>query len=147
MSIEGYYYLHVNGDLIYKQNLDETVADIRDSDFAKGLWSFDPTDREGAWSLLVESLAGGANKKRVFELAEKWGCTEDDAAVYAERLSLIVSQDGDQVCVTRQDFTNLQECSAGFGDTLLESMVHLCEELEYTPSKMWGHTFKDLVTE
>lgn len=146
MTIEGYYYLHTNGDLIYKKNLDTTVADIRDSDFAVGLWPFDPMNRENAWALLVEALASGANKERVLELAGKWGCTEDDAAVYADRLSLIVSQDGNKVCATRQDFTNLQECPVGFGDTLLEAMANLCEDLEYAPSKMWGTTFRELAT-
>lgn len=42
MSIEGWYYLHSNGALIYKPDHDGTVADIRDSNFARGLWPMDP---------------------------------------------------------------------------------------------------------
>ena len=34
---QGWYYLHTNGDLIYKRELGGTAADIRESDFAKQL--------------------------------------------------------------------------------------------------------------
>ena len=48
MAIEGWYYLHENGDMIYKRELGGTDADIRESSFAKMLWPFDPDDRAGA---------------------------------------------------------------------------------------------------
>jgi hypothetical protein len=41
IMIEGWYYLHTNGDLIYKRELGETAADIRESSFARarmGTW-------------------------------------------------------------------------------------------------------------
>jgi len=38
--IEGYYYLHMNGDLIYKRETGDTAADIRESDFAVAMWPF-----------------------------------------------------------------------------------------------------------
>ena len=53
MSIEGWYYLHENKDLIYKRDLDGIVADIRESPFAIGLWPMDPQDRMTAWNLLI----------------------------------------------------------------------------------------------
>jgi hypothetical protein len=65
MSIEGWYYLHTNGELIYKRELGETAADIRESPFAKGLWPLDVSDRENAWRICVEGLAAGANRARV----------------------------------------------------------------------------------
>ena len=68
MSISGWYYLHTNGELIYKRDLDGTAADIRESDFARALWPMDPTDRESAWTILVEALALGANEERIAEL-------------------------------------------------------------------------------
>lgn len=49
MSIIGWYYLHQNSDLIYKHEFGGTAADIRESDFARGLWPMDPEDRAGAW--------------------------------------------------------------------------------------------------
>ena len=67
MALEGWYYMHKNGDLIYKRDMGGTAADIRESDFAKMLWPFDPTDRAGAWRILVESMACGVNKDRVIE--------------------------------------------------------------------------------
>lgn len=146
MSIVGWYYLHTNGQLIYKPNSDYVVADIRDSDLAKSLWPVDPSDRFGAWSLLIEALSAGANKDRVNELACKWGCNDNDAIIFAERAGVKLQMDGDKWCATRTDFTNLQEHPAGFGETALVAMSALCTELGYKPSKMWPQTFAKLVS-
>ena len=143
--MEGWYYLHTNGELIYKRELGGTAADIRESNFARGLWPLDPTDRAGAWNICIESLSAGANKDRVLQLAAKWGCDNEDAEHYAEYVGCLLSVDGNQQCATRKDFVCLAESPAGFGDTCLEAMADLCKTLGYKPSKMWGATFKDLL--
>lgn len=135
MSIDGWYYLHTNGSLIYKHELGGTAADIRESDFARALWSFDPGDREGVWDLLVEALAAGAYKGRVTELAEEWGCSDADADVYVERRGLLVNRDGDMWCASGPGFKNIQESPCGFGKTKLEAMAELCTALGYRPTK------------
>ncbi len=145
--IEGWYYLHVNGSLIYKREWDGgTAADIRESDFAVMLWPFDHTDWAGAWRIVVEGLALGANPERVRELAEKWGCNDADAQEYAAYLGLVLKLDGDQWCAHRSDFVDLQNSPAGFGKTCLEAMAELAKELKLPPSKIgWASTFQDLV--
>ena len=145
MSIIGWYYLHENGSLIYKRELGDTAADIRESTFAKGLWPLDPQDRAGAWRIVVESLAAGANKDRVEELAELWHCNDADADNYAEHLGVTIQRDGNAWCATPPWFENLQESPAGFGETKLEALAELCRELGYRPSKMWGAAFADLL--
>lgn len=146
MSIQGWYYLHVNGELIYK-NDSAAIVDIRDSNFCRVAWPCDPSDREGAWNILVESLALGAKKERVLELADKWGCSDADADVYAERVGCLLVLDGNAWCANRKDFVNLQESPAGFGDTKLEAMAALCKELGYKACKLgWGARFKDLLS-
>lgn len=107
--MEGWYYLHENGELIYKRELGGTAADIRESDFARGMWPIDPTDREGAWTILVEGLAAGAKAERIKELANKWKCTDEDGLIYADRVGAKVQRDGDQWLATRSDFQNIQE--------------------------------------
>ena len=147
MSIDGWYYLHKNGSLIYKRELGTTAADIRESPFARAMWPCDPEDREMGWSLLVEALALGADKERIKELAEKWHCTDEDGRVYAERVCCDWFMDGDAFCAVRRDFVNLQESPAGFGASLLEAMASLAKELGYKGGKMWNATFKDLCQE
>lgn len=142
---QGYYYLHTNGDLIYKRDLGGTAADIRESPFARGLWPCDPSDREGAWRILVEALAAGARPERIKHLADQWRCSDEDADIYAERVGCNLFLDGDAWCATDRHFVNLQESPAGFGPTKLEAMAELCKELGYKPSKMWGATFADLL--
>jgi hypothetical protein len=144
MAISGFYYLHVNGDLIYKPGLD-AAADIRESDFARAMWPMDPEDRAGAWNIVVEGLALGANRHRVDELAAKWGCTNADALYYAEYLGFELVKDGTAWCARPLWFINPQESPAGFGDTCLEASAGLCKELGYKGSKMWNHTFKSLL--
>lgn len=139
--IEGWYYLHENGDVIFKSDYEGVVADLRESDFVKALWSFDSADRQKAWSILVESLSAGANKKRVQELADKWSCNDKDAEIFAERIGVKLSMDGNQFCAIGPGFINLQESPAGFGDTALEAMAELAKETGYVPRKMWGNSF------
>ena len=143
--IDGYYYLHTNGDLIYKRYLDdEQVSDFRESPFVKMFWGIDLEDRSTAWGMLVEATTLGADKKRVDELCEKWGINDTDGKRYLEYLGLEISQDGNQICVKRKDFINLQESPAGFGDDIFSALVDLCKQLKYTPQKMWGKSFSDL---
>ena len=143
MNMNGWYYLHTNGDLIYKASPDAHV-DIRDSDFARALWPCDPSDRETAWTIVVEALAGGATPSRVKELADKWRCTDEDAKVYAERLGLRLMKDGNAWFASRQDFQNLQESPAGFGERAYEAIADLAKALGYRPSKMWGNSIQML---
>jgi len=145
MSIIGWYYLHQNGDLIYKRELGDTAADIRESDFARGLWPMDPEDRAGAWRICVEALASGARKERVMELAEKWKCNETDAPHYASYLGGDIYMDGNQWCAVGPGFINIQKSHCGFGDTPVEAFAALAKDIGYRPSKMWGATFKDLL--
>lgn len=145
MAIQGCYYLHTNGDLIYKRHA-ESAADIRESDFARGLWFVDPADREGAWNILVEALASGANPQRIAELAQKWGCDDADARHYAARVGVQLNLDGTAWHASRADFINLQESPNGFGATALEAMAALAKELGYQPATMWGTSFKQLLS-
>jgi len=137
--LEGWYYLHENGELIYKRELGEKATGISEGPFAIGLWPVDPADRGCAWNMLIEALAAGARKEGIIELAEKWKCTNDDAKVYAEHYGVLLSMDGTAFCATRKDFINLQESPAGFGDSYLEAMADLCKQLGYKPSKVWGN--------
>lgn len=143
--IEGWYYLHENGDLIYKRELGETAADIRESPFARAMWPIDRSDRAGAWRILVEGLAAGANRGRVFDLAGKWRCDDEDAKVYADRLGIVVQRDGDAWFLHRKDFINIAESPAGFGRTMLEALADLAKHLGYRPALMWGNSLHDLV--
>ncbi len=143
--MDGWYYLHTNGSLIYKRELGGTAADIRESNFAKAMWPFDPGDREGAWRIVVEALAAGADRERVFELAGHWKCDDADADVHAEHIGVALSMDGNQWCATGPGFKDLAVSNAGFGDTKLEAMADLCSTMGYRPSKMWGTSFAKML--
>ena len=146
MNIDGYYYLHTNGDLIYKRDLDGgTAADLRESDFVRTFWHCDISNRAHAWRIIVESRALGANDDRVQELEKRWGCNDADAAIYAERIGIRLFMDGNMWCATRKDFVNLQESPAGFGETCAKAMSALVKELGYTGGKTWGEHTETLV--
>lgn len=145
MALIGWYYQHQNGDLIFKREMGDTAADLRESPFVIMLWPLDTKDRSSAWRIVVEALAIGANKERVMELAKKWCCDDDDAKIYAEYLGVNLQMDGDKWCSTRGDFEDLQLSPAGFGTTALEAFAELCKDLGFKPSKIWGSTFSALV--
>lgn len=146
MSIIGWYYLHVNGELIYKPSPD-AAEDIRESDLARHMWAVDVHNRASAWDILVEAWALGAKMDRIMELAAKWGCHDADADNYAARVGVTISLDGNMWCATGPGFVNVQESPAGFGDTKLEAMAELARELGMYPSKMWAPTFQGLLSQ
>lgn len=143
-KIQGWYYLHENKELIYKNNPD-AIQDIRESDLCHSAWAWDG-QRQTAWQILVESLSLGAKKERVKELSETWHCDNKDAEQYADYLGLQVGMDGNAYYARKSDFENLQESPAGFGDSYLEAMSELAKEIGYKGGKMWNATFKDLVS-
>lgn len=141
----GWYYLHENGELIYKRDLGDTAADLRESDLVRMLWPVDERDRETAWNILVEGLAFGAKPEAVADLADKWGCNDEDAAVYAERIGARVFRDGSQWIATRSDFVDVQASPCGFGATALAALAELAKTLGHRPVKLWGAKFRDVL--
>lgn len=146
MALEGWYYLHENGDLIYKGAAYTSLADFYESDLVRAFWEVTPDDREQAWNTVVEALAAGAKPERVRELADKWGCTDEDAQEYASRVNVILRMDGDQWCATREDFADLMESPAGFGTRAYEAMAELAKELGYSATKGSGPGFGHLAS-
>lgn len=146
MGITGYYYLHQNGSLIFKRETDGAqVADFRESDLVRHFWRFDSDDREGAWRIVVEAMALGADEARVRTLAGLWRCTDSDAAVYASRVGARLYRDGNAWCAVAADFINLAESPAGFGATAVEALAHLAKALGFEACKTWGASFADLL--
>lgn len=145
MALEGWYYLHTNGDIIYKRELGGTRADLADSDFVRSVWPFDPADRKGAWDIVVEATALGARAERIAALAEHWGCDDVDAENYAAHLNARIFRDGDRWCATRADFTNIQDSPVGFGVTSIQALGALCKALGFTGRRTWSATFWDLL--
>jgi hypothetical protein len=84
-----WYYLHESGDLIFKRwEYDPSGRDFSDSPFCLKYWAIDTDQRFHIWGLLCEALALGANHERVTGLAEKWGCNNLDAAVFASKVGI-----------------------------------------------------------
>jgi hypothetical protein len=148
MNIAGYYYLHSNGDLIWKRFTDGgQVADFRESPFVIQFWPLDPQDRETCWRILVEALALGAKEHRLNELVDTWDCDDADAQVYAERIGVELKRDGNAWCAMQAGATNIQEFPAGFSEvSALHALAELCKELGYRAQKMWGASFQQLVS-
>jgi hypothetical protein len=141
MGVIGYYYLHENGNLLYKRDFGDTEEELLESSFVKTYWPVDPKNRGGAWQLVIEALALGANQERVYELVEKWGCWDDDAVKFAQHigLPLVKSSDGEWQA------SDVNETYVGRGPTALEAMVDLCKKLGYRASKDCERGFVNLL--
>src|SRR5689334_5416510 len=117
-TITGWYYLHTNGELIFKRDSPGQDADIRESDFARALWAW-TGERADAWSILVEALSIGANKDRIKELSEKWGCDDRDAENYAEYLGVIIREFDGKKRAYKKLITGNENNPMGTGETYL----------------------------
>lgn len=82
-AVKGYYYLHTNGDLIYKSEHFDP-ADF-DSDFVVKWWRFDNTDRMDAWTIILEAIALKGVTPRVKELSAKWKMDFKDSCTFCAR--------------------------------------------------------------
>ncbi len=118
-----YYYLHTNGDLIHKRKHCD-ISDFEESSFVKKWWIINLDIRIDVYNMLIHASMLGINKQRLKELIKHWKITDEDAISYCEKTGLTYGMDGDAHCVHGDNFTNLQECNAGFGDTLFEA---ICE--------------------
>ena len=132
----GYYYLHTNGDLIYKPGIVmDSDPDYFDSPFVRKVWSIDLSDRGTCYQLLIDAQAMGVKQDRIDELKSKWKITEEDTQVFADRTGFKLFMDGNQWSATLPTFKNLQEDPAGFGDTRWDALVALCKELKCPSQK------------
>ncbi len=122
-DITGWYYLHTNGDLIFKKFRPES-----DSPFVRRVWALAAEDRACAWLICIEALALGARKSRIDELAKKWELTDEDAQEFVKHTGQFnLFRDGDAWCATFKDFANVQESQCGFGKTALEAFAELAK--------------------
>lgn len=68
----GYYYLHQNGDLIFKPSMPHLLEDFRESDLVVRWWPFYKDNQKQAELILKQAWESGASLERLAELAEKW---------------------------------------------------------------------------
>lgn len=124
--MKSYYYLHTNGDLIFKpERVVKSEPGYFDSPFVRRVWLLDTEDRATCWIMLIEALSLGANAVRIKELQDLWNMTNEDAQIFAQRVGLVLKIDGDQWCAYYDDFIDLQSSPAGFGNDCLHAMADL----------------------
>lgn len=94
----GWYYLHVNGELIYKpySSVYDPRIDFEESSFVLCYWLINLSDREDAYNLLVRAKMLGAKKDRIEELVSKWNIDDDDTKVYCEKYGIKWARSGEQ---------------------------------------------------
>ena len=130
-KVDGYCYLHINGDLIYKPAIAvDDDPDYFDSSFVRKFWPITLLDRGDAYTLLLDAQAMGAKQDHIQKLKTKWNITEEDTQVYADRIGFMLSMDGDKWFARCPDFVNVQESPAGFGSTRWDALVELCREVK-----------------
>ena len=138
-------YFSLNKDGSIASHNSEAIIDLRDDEDVQMIWPREDSGREWAWRFLVETIACGADNKKISQIAEKWKCDDADAEVYARIIGVVLSVDEKKKMAATKSFTNIQESPCGFGETYLEAMSNLCAALGYKPQKMWGATFASLV--
>jgi hypothetical protein len=60
------------------------------------------------------------------------GYMTDEERELVEIRGLMYGMDGNQFTCHQKDFTNLQECPCGFGNSRIEAFHHLMEQLDIT---------------
>jgi hypothetical protein len=76
----GTYYLHTNGDLIFK-----IIPPEPDSDFVVRVWPIDTDNRATAWTIILEAMVLGCRLERAKRLVEIWKCDKRDLVEFIMR--------------------------------------------------------------
>lgn len=129
MPVEGYYYLHTNGDVIYKKRLDDAqMADFHESPFVVHVWQFDPEERAVAYVIVAEASALGAKPERIEELIAHWNITDEDAQVFAERTHMVLKHDDDHWdCFFEGAPLDGEDPQVGQGKRAIDAIIALCK--------------------
>lgn len=84
--MDGYYYLHTGGDLIFKPtSVVNADPEYFDSPFVRKVWPIDKKDRATAYITVIEAAVMGAHQNRLNHLIDHWGLTDDDAKEFCQR--------------------------------------------------------------
>ena len=126
--MDGFYYLHTNGDLIFKKFRPED-----DSPFVVKVWEIDTTDRGNAWMVAVDAGAWGARQDRIEELIKKWGLTNEDALNFIKYLNnrspqlweLFLSEDRQNDCWLLTDTLNDHQVT---GKRAIDALIRFAKE-------------------
>lgn len=118
----GWYYLHTNGDLIFKR----WEPEVEPGGFVRKVWPVNTGYRADAWTVAIEALALGARRDRIDGLVKAWGLTNVDGRVYADRAGFTLDYDEDSSrwrAYNRDIHTGPDR--VGSGATVLESLADL----------------------
>jgi len=86
VMMDGYYYLHTYGSLIWKSAIvTQNAPDYFDSPFVKKLWKVNLSNREDCWRVVLEALALNCPLPRIKQLANKWNLTYKDSLQLLKR--------------------------------------------------------------
>lgn len=99
-EILGYYYLHVNGNLIWKRYIDDKQEEeIYNSDLVKKFWTIRENERESLWAVAIEAYCWGneVTAPQVEEFSIKHNLSNLDGEFFAERAGMYVAQSSDSV--------------------------------------------------
>jgi len=138
----AFYYLHENGDLIYKNPQFINEEDFIESPFVKTYWFLDTTRRETVWEFLIEAY-GYASKNRIYDLCSKWGIDDKDAIYYIKYLNNISNKK------FRYEFgeSNMLEFDNIIlkGNSYLHMLNSICHSIKYKIEKPRINTFHNLL--
>lgn len=143
-DLSGFYYLHVEGALIFRGFDEWREEDLNKSDLVQYYWHFHQANRADAWRICIEATVAGVHPDRVRVLTELWNIRKNDysdANNYAEylRIDLIKNlREGDFTASVPRTGT------MGRGATKFEALVALCKRVGWRPVK-GGKSFEQMI--
>lgn len=123
MEDPAYYYLHENGDLIYKNPKAYSTEDFEESPFVKIYWIIDLENRLDAYHMLISASICGAKQDRIDDLKKKWGITDKDTQVYCDYVNIVYKETENGWIVYGGGLTKGEIKIYGRGNNLFSAVV------------------------
>lgn len=128
---DGYYYLHTNGEVIYKPFIDlQQMDDFEQSPFVKRYWIADHKDRTNAWIIAVEAAAYGAAEGAIERLKKGWGLTDEDGEKFLQHVRVLHGKLDSGEWIVWDDHTGKNYTGESIFDCLVQIARRSINEIE-----------------
>lgn len=134
----GYYYLHTNGELIYKPYGREynPIQDFEESPFVVAYWLINTNNRADAYNMLIRANMLEANHERIDELLTKWNMTNEDTKNYCKAFGIRWGQKGELFTASAEKPETKEESAiVGEASTLFYALCDFYEQMVRLPEK------------